>query len=288
MIKIETYNDLKVDFFSSLKDICFENELKSIFFIIVEKLLDESKISFQFNLKNSLSDNQKLKYSNIKKRLKNKEPIQYIFNEAYFYGNKFYVDKNVLIPRQETEELVDLIINENNSENIYILDIGTGTGCIPISLSLKLKNSNIYSCDISEKAIEIAEKNSKLLNATVNFFIIDILNQSEYFSERKYDIIVSNPPYVTNSQKKQMQTNVLDFEPYIALFVDDSNPLLFYKEILNFSSLNLKSNGKLYFEINELYGNEVSELLNLYNYNKIEIIKDINNKDRFVKAIKNG
>lgn len=288
MIKIETYNDLKVDFFSSLKDICFENELKSIFYIIVEKLLDESKISFQFNLKNSLSDNQKLKYSNIKKRLKNKEPIQYIFNEAYFYGNKFYVDENVLIPRQETEELVDLIINENKSENIYILDIGTGTGCIPISLSLKLKNSNIYSCDISEKAIEIAEKNSKLLNATVNFFIIDILNQSEYLSERKYDIIVSNPPYVTNSQKKQMLTNVLDFEPYIALFVDDSNPLLFYKEILNFSSLNLKSNGKLYFEINELYGNEVSELLNLYNYNKIEIIKDINNKDRFVKAIKNG
>ncbi len=211
-----------------------------------------------------------------------KKPIQYIFGKAPFYGRTFFVNEHVLIPRNETEELVHLIIKENKSLNLHILDIGTGSGCIPISLALEIPSSRIYALDISEEAITLAKANAISLNANVQFFKTDILKED--IPLENLDIIVSNPPYVCESEKELMNDNVLKFEPHLALFVTDENPLLFYEIISKKALKHLKPGGKLYFEINEALGSAVKGLLEKLCYSNIVIHQDLNGKDRMVKA----
>lgn len=217
-------------------------------------------------------------------KLKKGMPIQYIIGSAPFYGREFKVGPSVLIPRNETEELVHLIIKENNFPGLKILDLGSGSGCIPITLALELELASVSGVDISEEAVHLAEFNASELGAWVNFSILDIL--SEDLPSLEWDILVSNPPYVRRSEKAQMHQNVLDYEPHLALFVSDEDPLLFYRVISQKGNAVLKSGGKLYFEINEAFGAQVVDLLSSIGYEQIRLIKDLNDKDRIIVAVK--
>jgi release factor glutamine methyltransferase len=216
-------------------------------------------------------------------RLKNGEPIQYIFGYGPFYGREFIVTPDTLIPRNETEELVHLIIKENPLPGLKILDVGTGTGCIPITLALEMKNPEIYAVDISEPALQIAKQNAERLLAQIRFEQCDILHQTP--SSKDLDILVSNPPYVPESDKGQMHQNVLAHEPWSALFVPDEDPLLFYREISKKGMQILRTGGKIYFEIYENYAQEVARLLSKTGYSSIKIHQDLNGKDRMISAI---
>lgn len=205
-------------------------------------------------------------------------PIQYVVNKEFFYDNVFYVNENVLIPRPETEELVDLIIkSEMKSRSQHVLDIGTGSGCIAITLDKKIKGK-VDGLDISDEAISVAKKNNLLLNANVNFFKSDILN---YLPQKKYDIIVSNPPYIPKKDIKYVDVNVKKNEPSLALYVDN-DPLYFYKKIIKFSFKHLNKKGKLYFEINSLYSKDLNNYM-IFKKLNYEILKDLSKKDRFLK-----
>ncbi len=216
------------------------------------------------------------------KRLKENEPIQYILGKAYFYDRSFFVNKHTLIPRQETEELVHLVLKElSPSGSLTILDIGTGSGCIPILLCLEANQHKYEGVDISKKALQIATQNTNKLDAKVDFNCLDILNDT---LTKNYDIIISNPPYVLKNEKPLMKPNVLDYEPHSALFVPNANPLLFYKRITKLASEYLNPNGKLYFEINEQFGKEVVELLTSFSFQEVRLHQDLNGKDRFVSG----
>ena len=215
-------------------------------------------------------------------RLKKGEPIQYILGKAPFYGYEFLVNSSTLIPRNETEELVHLILKENKLPGLKVLDIGTGTGCIPITLALELDQAEIYGLDISEKALEVARKNAKILLAPVTFLKCNILEELPHVEE--LDILVSNPPYIPEKGKAEMHSNVLDFEPGLALFVPDEDPLLFYRTIAEKGKKLLKPRGKLYFEIHEEFGTEVLSLLEEKGYSERRLLKDLNGKDRMVTA----
>jgi release factor glutamine methyltransferase len=216
-------------------------------------------------------------------RLRQFEPIQYILGETFFFGLPLKVTPSVLIPRPETEELVDLILKEGAGYNCSILDIGTGSGCIALALKSRLKNALVSGVDISEKALEIARTNGEMNGLDVGFFQADILNWQS-FVWPAFDVIVSNPPYVTESEKKLMHKNVLDFEPHGALFVDNANPLLFYSHIAQFAIEKLNINGRLYFEINENFGPETEKLLAGFGFGSIKVVADIHGKNRFVRA----
>jgi release factor glutamine methyltransferase len=217
-------------------------------------------------------------------RLKTGEPIQYILGKAPFYGHEFIVNPTTLIPRNETEELVHLILKENKSAGLKILDIGTGTGCIPISLALELDQAAVFGIDISDEALEVARKNATLHHVEVNFLECNILEELPAVDE--LDILVSNPPYIPMKGKALMHRNVLDFEPELALFVPDSDPLLFYSVIAEKGKVLLKKGGKLYFEIHEEFGEEVISLLGKMGYSDTRLFKDLNGKDRIVAAVK--
>ena len=258
-----------------------ENEIKSMFYISIEHLLGYNRSDTIIKSENELFPHFKIKFTEIIERLKKKEPIQYILNETTFYGLTFSSRKGVLIPRPETEELVDWIIKDNeNSEKRY-LDIGTGSACIIVSLAKNLKG-DFHAIDISENALREAKQNVKRNNVDVNLKKFDILN-SDLLGF--WDVIVSNPPYVLESERKYMHQNVLAWEPQLALFVKDKSPLLFYEGIANQSTKVLNKNGILYFEINEKYGNETVEMLTQKGFVNIELKKDINEKDRMVKAV---
>lgn len=213
-------------------------------------------------------------------RLKTGEPIQQILGKAPFYGREFQVSRDTLIPRNETEELVHLIIKENPKSGLKILDIGTGTGCIPITLFLEMNQAEVYGLDVSASALAIAQKNGKALKAKVNWIQLDILK--EEIPIQDLDILVSNPPYIPEKGKAKMHSNVLDFEPELALFVPDEDPLLFYRRIADLGKKALKPKGKLYFEIHEDYGKEVKDLLLQKGYTEVKVIQDLNGKDRMV------
>ena len=202
-----------------------------------------------------------------------------------FYGLPFYTVPEVLIPRPETEELVQWIIQENKLARPTILDIGTGTGCIPISLRKNIADSIVLACDISPVCAETARRNAELNNCEISVFEYDILTQTPEVNFPEMDILVSNPPYIRESEKHQMEKNVLDFEPGLALFVPDSDPLLFYKSIAEFARTRLKDGGKLYFEINEAFGKECSEMLQQKGFSGVTVKKDIHGKDRFMAAV---
>ena len=221
-------------------------------------------------------------YQTVLDELKLGKPIQYILGDCEFYGLKFKVNPNVLIPRPETEELVDLIIHQNKNSEITILDIGTGSGCIAIALQKKLSLSSVTAMDISEDALALAQENAGLNQVEIAFFNDDALelNSQKY---PQYNIIVSNPPYIANAEKKEMSHQVLEHEPHLALFVEDANPLIFYEKISDFALTNLSPQGKLYFEINQSLGLATKKLLEIKGFSA-EIIKDINGNDRIISA----
>lgn len=257
-------------------------EINSFIYIIFEQVLSYKKIDTNINNKEIVNeDSLKIIYK-IVERLKNNEPIQYIFEETDFYDLEFKLNKDTLIPRQETEELVDLIIQENTNKDVSILDIGTGSGCIAISLKKNLKLANLSAIDISSRALLMAQENANRYNLKINFIQDDILSPIQTYPI--YDIIVSNPPYIRNSEKNSMLKNVLDHEPHRALFVEDIDPLIFYREIAIFGKKHLSKQGILYFEINENLSIETKNLLEEIGYNEVSIIKDINEKDRIIKA----
>jgi release factor glutamine methyltransferase len=214
-----------------------------------------------------------------------KIPIQYILGETEFYGRTFSVNENVLIPRCETEELTDTVIRENRFDRLNILDIGTGSGCIAISLDCELPDARVYGIDISVAALGVAEKNRIRNRAGVLFAGYDILGHSKFPFDVKFDIIVSNPPYVRMSEKKYMHGNVLDHEPHIALFVEDSSPLIYYDACLRFAGNHLSDRGKIYVEINEFLGEETLALFGNYGFDAV-LLKDLSGKNRIIKAIK--
>lgn len=233
-----------------------------------------------------LSEIEKDRVEQIVERLKQSEPIQYIIGETTFYHLPFWVNPNVLIPRPETEELVDLIIKDFPGKPIRILDIGTGSGCIAISLANYLPESAVTAIDISQSALDTAGENAKRNNVSISFIQTDIVDepQAEANIRETFDLIVSNPPYIKESEKASMGENVLLHEPRQALFVPDTDPLLFYRAIAGLGRKKLTENGFLYFEINAQCGQETVNLLKSTGYKEIELIRDISGKDRIIKA----
>lgn len=225
------------------------------------------------------------KIDKVVEELKKSRPVQYIFNEARFHGHDFYVDGSVLIPRPETEELVDIIVDENGLSDLSVLDAGTGSGCIAISLALALKFPEVTAVDISEKALEVARRNAAAFNArNIDFVCCDMLDMPVEVG--KYDIIVSNPPYIAESEKAGMDRNVLDYEPSEALFVPDDDPLRFYKALSRFGADALKPGGRLYFEINSRFPAEIKKMLDADGYVDVELLRDMQGLWRFARAHK--
>jgi release factor glutamine methyltransferase len=217
-------------------------------------------------------------------------PVQYVINEAWFYKMKFYVNEYVLIPRPETEELVEWIVEdvrnkicEGHDRKFKILDIGSGSGCIPISLKKNLENAQLTSIDVSAKALEVANRNALALNTPVNFIQQDFLDENLWDTLHRYDVIVSNPPYIPENEKENLAINVAAFEPAIALFVPDNNPFIFYEHIAKFAVSHLRTNGDVYTEIHENYRREVQKIFAENNF-KTEIKKDMYGKERMLKA----
>ncbi len=284
---------LRTYFNNSLLGYYPDTEIESFFNLLSEQILKMKRIDISQNLYAVVSGKKYDKFQNAIDRLKKYEPIQYIVGDTEFYGLVFKVNPSVLIPRPETEELVQWILDchfeQSEESKLKILDIGTGSGCIAISLAKNLPNAKVYALDISEEALKIAKLNATNNDVDVTFVVADVLNSTDWnlvFENLKFDIIVSNPPYVRELEKEAMSANVLNHEPHLALFVKDDDALLFYRNITETSQAILKSNGQLYFEINENLGEHTKELLVNNNFNSIELKRDIFDKDRMIKAIK--
>lgn len=270
--------------FSELEGFYPENEIRSFSFLIIEKLTGLTRTQIIINKNTILSAEQNAKVIDFVDKLKKFVPIQYILGETEFYGLAFMVNNSVLIPRPETEELVDWIITDyKNTPNINFLDIGTGSGCIAISIKKGLPTATATAFDISELALDTASKNATLNNVEISFLKVDILNTDNI--PQKWDVIVSNPPYIPELEKKEIQSNVLDYEPHLALFVPDHDALLFYRTIAEFGKNNLTENGRIYFEIHRNEGVTCVQLLEKLGYKNIELRKDISGNNRMIKAI---
>jgi len=277
--------DLKHMYLNDLIPIYGKDESLQMLNILIGHYFGLSRVEQTLKSAYKLSESEMLKLHMAVKQLKKNKPLQYIIGETTFIDYKIKVNEWVLIPRPETEELVKLILDNENLSDLNILDIGTGSGCIAIALAANITNSHVYAMDISKKAIETAKQNANINNVNIQFIEDDINKPSSKISHN-FDVIVSNPPYVRYLEKSQMKPNVLDYEPEIALFVDDNKPLKFYTAIMNFAKLFLNDGGRLYFEINEALADELRQSLLEYNYDKISIFKDINGKNRFVSAVK--
>lgn len=282
--------ELKIYFISTLKSLYSSKEVLSFFNLLAEKTLGLSRIAIALQSEKKISEKEKFAFDKAISRLKNFEPIQYILGTTEFFGLPFLVDKNVLIPRPETEELVDWILGQNKHKEATILDIGTGSGCIAISLAKYLPGAKVCALDISAEALLVAQVNTVLNKVDIRYFNTDVLNENTWkftFEEMRFDTIVSNPPYVRILEKELMSPNVIEHEPNIALFVKDEDPLLFYRKIAQLSNIHLKPEGVLYFEINEYLSVEMEKMLTKEGFKNIEIRKDIFKKDRMIKCIKN-
>lgn len=283
-----TLQHLKERFYFQLDGNYPKEELQSFFSILSQHILNYTRLDTLLKAEEELQGSQIAFFEDAIERLKNYEPVQYIIGAAEFYGIPFKVNPSTLIPRPETEELVEWILESEAVTSLHdfqILDIGTGSGCIAIALSKHLETAQVEAIDISEKTLATARENALMNEVDVNFSKMDILKTTQL--PKTYDIIVSNPPYVRDLEKAQMQPNVLVHEPAGALFVSDQDPLLFYRKIGELAMKYLKPNGTLYFEINEYLGGEMQELLEKQGFYTIEIKKDIFGKDRMMRSIRN-
>lgn len=231
-----------------------------------------------------LSESELLPFQRALKRLLNHEPLQYITGKAYFYGLEFNVDHNVLIPRPETEELIKWVLSEVSGAegNLKILDVGTGSGCIAITIKKELEQAEVYAVDISSEVLDVASDNASINNVSVHLNRLDILDKVSRNTLPVFDVIISNPPYVTPSDKDKMRLNVTDHEPDLALFVKEEDPLIFYREIIHFAKDHLSPGGRLFFECNESNAGEVALMMKADGYSKIELRKDMQGKERMV------
>lgn len=290
-VVIVLLKDIQNIFHKELDAIYGKDEVDSFFYLCMEHYLDLPRFQLALQPQFSIIKSETDTFFKVIRELKQQKPIQYILGETEFFGLPFKVNAHVLIPRQETEELVDLILRSVASsaveKSIKILDIGTGSGCIAVSLAKNLQNVEVYALDVSKEALKIAKQNAKLNKVRINFIEADILSEATwdlFFENLDFDVITSNPPYVRELEKQEIKPNVLDNEPHLALFVEDENPLLFYKVITNFAINNLKPNGSLYFEINQYLGEETKQLLVDADFEDIELLKDLNGNDRMLKG----
>jgi len=288
---LKNYKTIFLQALSSLYD---EKEIESFFYLTLEKLHQKKRIDLALQPDLAMDETQLAQWETVLTELKTYKPIQYILGETEFYGLPFLVNENVLIPRPETEELVQLILVESQKskvESFKILDIGTGSGCIPISLKKNLPSAEVFAIDVSKNALEVAQKNAEINGVEVNFteaniLLTDSLALPTHNSQLTtlFDIIVSNPPYVRNLEKAEINPNVLEFEPHLALFVEDNDALLFYRKITELAKNHLSENGKLYFEINQYLGKETVALVESYGFKKVQLLKDIYGNDRMISA----
>ncbi|WP_026978297.1 peptide chain release factor N(5)-glutamine methyltransferase [Flavobacterium tegetincola] len=285
----------RTKFIEALEPIHGFDEAESFFYLILEDKHQMKRIDLALNTDFEFSSEAINVWEELVTQLKKEIPIQYLLGSTEFYGLPFMVNENVLIPRPETEELVDWIVSEEKSiarlsdkkleglSDFKILDIGTGSGCIAIALAKNITNAQVYAIDVSHEALNVAKSNAKHNQVSVTFLEKDIL-QTENLLEQ-FDIIVSNPPYVRNLEKHEIKNNVLEHEPHLALFVDDFNALIFYRKIAQLATNNLKSGGQLFFEINQYLGKEMIALLTELGFQEIELRKDIYGNDRMTRAI---
>jgi len=288
---LKNYKTIFLQALSSLYD---EKEIESFFYLTLEKLHQKKRIDLALQPDLTMDETQLAQWETVLAELKNYKPIQYILGETEFYGLPFLVNENVLIPRPETEELVQLILVESQKSKVKsfkILDIGTGSGCIPISLKKNLPSAEVFAIDVSKNALEVAQKNAEINGVEVNFteaniLLTDSLALPTHNSQLTtlFDIIVSNPPYVRNLEKAEINSNVLEFEPHLALFVEDNDALLFYRKISELAKNHLAENGKLYFEINQYLGKETVALVESYGFKNVKLLKDIYGNDRMISA----
>jgi release factor glutamine methyltransferase len=298
-----TLKNFRTYFTDTLQEIYLKTEIDTFFFLLIEEKLNLQRVDTVMQPDFLIADENLSELKIILKRLQKEEPIQYILGNTEFYGLPFKVNKNTLIPRPETEELVEWIIKEvtelqnnkvakldmyatstmNEEKSISIIDIGTGTGCIPISLAKNLNNVKISAIDVSSEALIVAQQNATLNNVDISFLEMDILETKEL--PQKYNLIVSNPPYVRELEKVEISNNVLENEPHLALFVEDDNPLIFYSKIADLAKIHLKKEGLLFFEINQYLGKETVAMLKHKGFNSIKLKKDLFGNDRMVKVI---
>lgn len=282
--------DIRKYYCKQLLSLYGENEADTMILILLEHYFDIDRIKIAINPDLRLNESELLTLHFAVKELMKHRPIQYVIGETSFCNLTFKVNENVLIPRPETSEMVKMIINSYQSDNIMnIIDIGTGSGCIAISMAKAFSQSHVYATDYSEKALDVARQNAKDNNVKVSFILDDIMNQAmfkHWDNMLKFDLIVSNPPYIRESEKANMNYNVLDWEPPMALFVPNDNPLIFYKVVLQFARDRLNDNGRIWFEINEALGNETKKLCKENGFNKVSIINDFKGKARFVEILR--
>jgi release factor glutamine methyltransferase len=286
-VNIQTIKDIRFFLARELKGVYSEPEIRALSDILIKTATGITKLHQLYNNETEVSASAYKMILGFAEELKTGKPIQYIVGETVFYNCRIKVNSSTLIPRPETEELVDLIIKENKGYDGCIIDFGSGSGCIAIALAANLPLTKITGVEISGEAIVIAQENAVLNKVNVSFIKGDIFNFDKG-TAGKAGIIVSNPPYVRNSEKLQMGKNVLDFEPPRALFVNDSDPLIYYNAIIKLADEILLPGGRLYFEINEMMGNALTILIKSQGYSDIEIVKDLNDKERIIKCKKNG
>ncbi len=277
MILKEAIEQLK----SGLAGVAEPQEVQAMIRVICEDVFNYDQVDVALRQESELPDFAQERIADLIARLRRHEPLQYVVGQALFHGHKFKVTPTVLIPRPETEQLVDLIIDENAGSDLRVLDMGTGSGCIAISLARALKFPQVDALDVSRDALEVARENAATLKVKVRFFESDMLAPQP---AARYDIIVSNPPYVCWSEREAMEPNVKDYEPGQALFVPDNDPLLFYKAIAPNAAQSLERGGRLYLEINQRFGNEVKRLLESCGFDEVRIIDDSFGNPRFAAA----
>lgn len=275
-------------FYSELSDSYPASEIEAMLAFAVESVLGFSKTELVLKAEENINQSDLLKLYDCAKDLKKNIPLQYILGETWFYGLRFKVNKHVLIPRPETEELVELILKENRIVS-SILDIATGSGCIPVSLKKNLPKTTVLACDISADALHVAGENAVLNKTNIDFFKEDILQTTDFSVEpTSFEMIISNPPYIKESEKNKMDKNVLDHEPHQALFVEGEDEILFYRKIIDLCQKALIPKGRLYFELNPLTAQSVEDYAKKSNlFESTALIKDMSGKTRFFKAIKN-
>jgi release factor glutamine methyltransferase len=282
-MKIKEY---RAQFIQTLTSMYGEGEAESFFYLILEEKQKLKRIDLALQPDSVFLEEDIAVWNSILEQLKLEIPIQYLLGKTSFYGLNFEVNGNVLIPRPETEELVDWILESQKSkvksQKVKILDIGTGSGCIAVSLAKNLPNAEVFAIDVSEKALTTAKKNAERNEVEVTFISQNILETMDLGQE--FDIIVSNPPYVRNLEKEEIKKNVLDNEPHLALFVEDNDALIFYRKIAELAQKNLSDSGQLYFEINQYLGKEMIDLLEKMNFKDIELRKDIYENDRMMRG----
>lgn len=279
--------DFEVEFINELANLYDRQEAEELYSLLVENKLQIKRAAYKLRQGELLTEEQEQVFKQALAALKTGKPIQYILNEAHFYGLTFEVNPYVLIPRAETEELVHYILQQHTSpQALKLIDIGTGSGCIPITLKKHLPAAQVSSLDISKEALLTAQKNATNNDVAIHFINADILEWEYLFSDQQFDIIVSNPPYITPKEKDDMHLNVLNFEPHLALFVEEVAPLLFYETIASFALAHLCEQGDLYFEINRYYGAQTKDMLQKKGFQEVRLIQDMYGADRIIHARK--